>query len=403
MATNEQDRLDKLKYYDILDSGREQNFDELARLASAICGTPIGLISLVEKDRQWFKSVVGLENLSETPRNISFCHYAIQSSEILEVDDTLMDQRFMGNPYVFGEPHIRFYAGAPLTTPDGHHLGTICVLDKEPHHLTDFQREALKTLSHQVIELIELRRANKELAIAKKRLENKQKLLINKARIQTIGELAGGVCHQINNPLAIIVGRSMILRSRLKDKLPENPELLKELDVIDQTSQRISDILKALRLYSKDLGHEFSEHYIHDVLNDALTLIRGKLVKEKIDFKVDLGENVKVMINKNQITQVLLDLINNSIEAMEELETKDLSISFSAEGETLNFNITDSGKGIKKEEEEKIFLPFFSTKARHFGVGLYNVQEIIYQHRGEIHLLSGKDPTVFQVKFPKSV
>jgi PAS domain S-box-containing protein len=155
-SRNETDRLAALERYGILDTPPEPEFDDFTQLASLICQTPIALISLVDGTRQWFKSRVGLE-VCETPRNFSFCQYAIQGAELMEIPDAQLDERYLANPLVTGEPHIRFYAGAPLTTPDGHRIGTLCVIDRAPRRLTSEQRDGLARLARQVMLQLESR------------------------------------------------------------------------------------------------------------------------------------------------------------------------------------------------------------------------------------------------------
>jgi GAF domain-containing protein len=162
VPANETERLAALRSYKILDTKPEEHFDELTRLAALICGVPISLISLIDTDRQWFKSRFGLD-VQETPRAQAFCTHAIMQPEMFVVPDATKDERFAHNPLVTGDLQIRFYAGAPLTARDGHVLGTLCVIDHEPHTLTEAQKEALKIVSQLVIANFELRRDLQEL------------------------------------------------------------------------------------------------------------------------------------------------------------------------------------------------------------------------------------------------
>jgi GAF domain-containing protein len=151
------DRLAALQKYAILDTEPERAFDDLTLLASFVCKTPIALISLVDEDRQWFKSKIGIA-ASETPREFAFCSTAIQQSEVMVIPDTLKDERFRDNPMVVAEPKIRFYAGAPLINEEGYALGTLCVVDRAPREFGPDQREALQALGRLVLAQLEFRR-----------------------------------------------------------------------------------------------------------------------------------------------------------------------------------------------------------------------------------------------------
>ncbi len=162
LSESEADRLATLYNFGVLDTHFEERFDRLTRIAAAVFGTPIALISLVDKDRQWFKAALGM-NVRETSRDISFCTHAIQGADIFIVRDAQQDARFSGNPLVTGEPHIRFYAGAPLLTRTGHALGTFCVIDRAPHEaFTPAQQQILKDFSATVVDFFEMQMAVRE-------------------------------------------------------------------------------------------------------------------------------------------------------------------------------------------------------------------------------------------------
>ena len=165
MELNENARLQALRSYKILDTDPERAFDDLTMLASQICETPIALISLIDSDRQWFKSKVGI-SINETLREVSFCARAIEQPDLFVVPDASKDPRFSSNPFVASEPKIRFYAGAPFTSADGQPLGTLCVVDMVPRQLSSSQEDALLALSRQVQAQFELRKNLIELRAA---------------------------------------------------------------------------------------------------------------------------------------------------------------------------------------------------------------------------------------------
>lgn len=170
---NETARLETLRQYQVLDTDAEEAFDDLTRLTAYVCKTPTALISLVDKNRQWFKARVGIK-ARESARDISFCGHAITQKGCFIVEDALLDDRFADNPMVTGEPFVRFYAGMPLLSPEGFAIGTLCVMDRQPRILTEGQIGALEILANQVMSQLELRR---DVSFLKRALEkHKHKL-----------------------------------------------------------------------------------------------------------------------------------------------------------------------------------------------------------------------------------
>jgi diguanylate cyclase (GGDEF)-like protein len=167
LPIDEAERLATLRAYDVLDSGPDAAFDDLARLAASIAGTPVSLVGLMDADRQWYKARVGTD-LAESPRDISFCGWTILGSDLLVIPDATLDPRFADNPLVTAAPNVRFYAGTPIITPEGHAVGTLCVFDVVPRQLTDAQAEALRALGRQAVSLLRLRRAMATVARSEK-------------------------------------------------------------------------------------------------------------------------------------------------------------------------------------------------------------------------------------------
>jgi GAF domain-containing protein len=176
VPADETARLEALRQYHILDTAPERVYDDITQMAALFCGAPIALMTFVDGERLWFKSRVGL-NVAQIPREQAFCAYTILQSESLEVEDTTLDARFAENPTVVNPPNIRFYSGAPLVTPAGHAVGSICVLDQKPRQLNADQKAGLAALSRIVITILEHRRVSAELANAATNIKTLQGIL----------------------------------------------------------------------------------------------------------------------------------------------------------------------------------------------------------------------------------
>ncbi len=269
-------RLSKLKSYSILDTLPEPAYDDITTLAAHICQAPTALISLIDGDRQWFKARVGLD-VTETPRKIAFCDRTIHQSHVLVVEDAQQDPRFRLNPLVTGEPHIRFYAGAPLITPDGHALGSLCVIDYQPRKLTDEQLQGLEVLSRQVVAQMELSLRATQLKASNENLE------------QRVNERTVGLTSALNRLLKTqnkLLKREAALRhSSLHDPLtglPNRNYFSQRLDQAIQLATRQPQHLYAVLFIDLDnfkpvndtLGHEIGDQLLQHVANQIKQLLR---------------------------------------------------------------------------------------------------------------------------------
>jgi PAS domain S-box-containing protein len=187
LPPDEAERLTVLRHLDVLDSGPEEEFDALVKVASLVCGVPISLISLVDAERQWFKANIGLPGTTETPRDVAFCAHAILDDDLFVVGDALADRRFADNPLVASVPDIRFYAGAPITLSDGHRVGTLCVIDRQPRTLDASQREILRSLAMAAAQALEGRRAIRELQKVSAALVKNKELLDRTSSMAQVG------------------------------------------------------------------------------------------------------------------------------------------------------------------------------------------------------------------------
>lgn len=200
---NEVERLKALDKYAILGSLPEKEYDSIAQLASYICGTPVAVVSLIDDERLWYKASIGLE-ATETPRVLSFCQYTIMGDEVFEVKDARENAAFADNPFVTGNPNVRFYAGAPLQDENGFNLGSLCVIDTEPRALTTEQKKALKLLANQVVLLLDSRKKNMDFIKSQKELQNFIELSKDLVCIANVD----GFFYKINPAFTAVLGYS---------------------------------------------------------------------------------------------------------------------------------------------------------------------------------------------------
>lgn len=331
-------RIQELLKYEVLDTEDEKAFDELTQLASEICATPISLISLVDNDRQWFKSRVGLD-APQTDRSIAFCSHAILQDDVLEVENATLDERFHDNPLVTGAPDIRFYAGAPLVTPDGYPLGTLCVIDQKEKKLTDFQKRALKTLANQVISQLELR------------LQPRRQERLNKDREKFYAVLA----HDIKSPFNGILNLSRIMsensESMTKEKITQlSTEILNSsvtlYQVIDEILQWSQTRLNQNTVHLEPVNILKAAEETKDLVKDGLR-IKG------VDLNLKISHDVSVMADEVLLKTVIRNLLMNAIKYTP--ASSEVVISVEDRGKDFCISVCDQGAGIPRELKSKLF------------------------------------------------
>lgn len=378
---NENERLAALNSYQILDTLPEQGFDEITLIASEICQTPISLVSLIDDDRQWFKSNKGLE-VTQTPKELAFCAHAILEPEkVMVVPDAQIDERFADNPLVTGTPQVVFYTGVPLINPDGYALGTLCVIDHKARQLNNAQILALKALANQVVAQLELKKKVNELNTTRLQLEESN---------QYLEKFAIMAAHDIRNPLTNILLTGQVLKDRFKDKLDEKGN--KFLDIINASSYKLISLLEKMLDYSKSskvLMQNREEVEVVRLLNDVL-----KMVNVPAAFTVNiLSRPVKITTSVVAFEQIMTNLINNAIRYSNKPEGI-IQIEFTADSWFYTFTITDNGIGIAPENHTKIFEPMTTLGIKDrfdehgSGVGLSTVKSLVEALGGTVKINS---------------
>ncbi|NEO85651.1 MAG: GAF domain-containing sensor histidine kinase [Spirulina sp. SIO3F2] len=378
LPKNEEARLQTLYELDILDTLGEQAYDDLTQLAAEICQTPIALVSLVDRDRQWFKSKYGLA-ASETPRDLAFCAHTILNEKIMLVEDSSQDERFADNPLVTGQPHVRFYAGVPLLMSDNTNVGTLCVIAHEPRTLSVSQKAALQALARQVVSQLELRLKVKAL----KKLD------------QIKDEFTAMVSHELRTPLTSIYG-SLSLLNNDAEKQVSSDQQQELLGIAYRNSERlldlVNDILDLSRLESGKLVLHFSEFDLVALLEESIQLNQDYCKRFNVNVKLHCCHCAQpmVMVNADQqrLLQVISNLISNAAKFTHPQDVIDIGVD--CEGERVKVSVTDHGPGIPIEKQNLLFARFqqIGSKANQklpgTGLGLNISKKIIELHGGEI-------------------
>jgi len=365
-------RLRRLREYEILDTLPEEDFDNITRIASAICQTPISLISLVDRDRQWFKSSIGLRE-RETPLDASFCAHAINHPEqVMTIPDATLDHRFTQNPLVTGEPGIRFYAGVPLVDSTGCALGTLCIIDNKTRSLTNEQEETLRALGSQVMRLLELRLRNKEIQQISERLSVKN---------EALHQFALTLSHDIKSPLAGI----QMLADLIQGHLPTDvhPKVNDAVEMIKNTGHRLSDLVGDVLDYYK-LGAHSDVQPEDFELKPFFDGIMGMILDPNQEAYETHSEIASIHFKKVVLELVLINLVEN---AWRHNDVSHLKITLRADqvSDGVRIAVRDNGKGMDLEKLQPLQRMFQSSNKvdrfgrKSHGLGLAKVRKLLEQ------------------------
>lgn len=381
---DEQDRLAELRSYDILDTLPQIEYDELTFLASAICETPIALVSLVDADRQWFKSKVGLD-VPQTPRDLAFCaHAIIEPEEVLVVNDTTEDPRFRENELVTGDPHIRFYAGAPLSTPRGHALGTICVIDREPRQLTERQKKALSALASQVMGQLELRKTTSRLIDVN--------FALHEANSE-IRRMYHTLAHELKTPLTSVREFVSIVVDGIAGPIAEEQDeyLRAAISGCDHMAGHVDDLVDVSRIETGKLSLDPEWCDLNVLLSRVVGAVSQSAAQKGVTLRIEVEGETRCWIDERRITQVVSNLITNAVKFTDAGGTVIASACPSLKDpDSFEVAVRDTGRGIPEEEQAQIFDRLYQVSEDCWadkgglGLGLYLCKEVVDLHGGTI-------------------
>jgi len=409
LRKDENERIMALHELKVLDTPAEERFDRITKVAQIMFDVPIALVSLVDTNRQWFKSCAGLA-AKETPRSMSFCSHAILDEDVMTISDATKDERFFDNPLVTGEPNIRFYAGKPIKDPDGKMLGTLCIIDTKPREFSRADKSVLIDLANWVesefkntVLTNSLKQTATDLSLAQKELmtqneqlaqkvKEKTNELLKKERMVVIGSMASRIAHDLKNPLSVIQISSELLKISLEKHMDD--KMKNHCGSLQNATDQINRIIKDVLNYARTSELNVNPVSISTILKNT---VKNSMIPQTIS--ISLPENdVEIKCDAKKIEAVFSNLITNSIQAMG--NSGSITIKLSDSPEKIIISIMDSGNGIPENVLSQIFEPLFTTKNEGTGLGLIICKSIIDQHGGTISVKN--DPTTFTIELPKS-
>ncbi|MET0224859.1 MAG: GAF domain-containing sensor histidine kinase [Dokdonella sp.] len=344
LPANEADRVAALHAYSILDTPLEAAFDDITRIAAQVCATPMAAISLIDSERQWFKSKVGVA-VRETHRDASICAHAILQQGIFEVPDIAQDPRFDALALATGQHDVRFYASAPLRTPEGHALGSVCVLDTQPRRLSEEQRVILLALARQTMAQLELRKS----------LADAERLHRHNARIMAV---AG---HDLKQPLQLML---MALERYQSNSI--DPSDLKMAAIGIRAAERLASDLDHLAEASHSEGPQLQPIAVAEVLAHVDQTWRAHAQRRALEFRVTTCD-ANVETDAGMLATIIGNLVGNAIKYT---EAGIVAVEAHTLEDVVRIEVADTGKGIPAERLGTIFEPFKQLDAHSEGLGL---------------------------------
>jgi len=381
IPSNEAERLSRLRLYKVLDTPPEAAFDCITRLAASILGTPIAAISLVDENRQWFKSQIGLGTTSETTRDVAFCAHAIVNDGVFVVPDARRHPAFRQNPLVTGGPGIQFYAGAPMATRDGINIGTVCIIDQKPRQPTPEQLGLLKDLSVLAMNELELRMAGRA---ALEDLDSQRRL----DQIKTA--FVSDVSHELRTPLTSIIGSLGLLRGGAVGELPDQGSRV--LEIAERNAQLllqlINDLLDMAKLEAGEVEYDFRPLDLKTVIAEAVENLTSYGEGRGIALAYEPEGPAVVQADTRRITQVINNLVSNAVKFSP--DGGKVVIRLSTANGRAQVSVIDHGEGIPEAIRPRIFQKFVQgktaakAKIAGSGLGLSIAKVIVEGHGGAI-------------------
>ena len=379
LPANESQRLERLRNYGVLDTPAEEAFDRVVRLAAAILDVPIALISLIDDGRQWFKAKVGWD-APETPRDFAFCAHAILGNDVFVVADAALDPRFKTNPLVVGDPKIRFYAGAPLTTHDGLNLGTVCAIDRKPRTLTEEQKVLLRDLGAIVIDQMELRAAGRK-ALAE--VDERRRVdAFMTAFVSTVN-------HELRTPLTSIIGAIDLINSGAMGEV--SPEVADLLTIADRNSavllRLINDLLDSAKIADGNLKLDLTTFDLDTAVRESVENMASYFRDHHVTVIYDGESGASVRADKVRLAQVMNNLLSNAVKFSP--QGGEVRVALRRVDGRAEVSVSDRGGGIPVSIRGRIFQKFVqgdggAAKRPGTGLGLSIAKAIIEQHGGQI-------------------